>query len=773
MIYRTFLSIFLAGFTAFLTSAAPIIMENFADPALFEVNTRFAKISGDGQTLEVDTASTKNSWNWIWRTKPGLLKPSTRYTATFRCRVEEPLKHNQFFHLLSRPFSADHPEFDTMRNNTGDSETFREVTLNFRTGEKSDYSFQIHTHNELRGAVTSLRLVETGESEKFIPAITGAAPYSGSVEPLPAGALEFEVERPRPHAGTTVKAADFGFSESSADNTGALIRAVEHCRKIGAAVLELAPGRYRMTAAATVDFRGLRDFTFDGKGAVLFFQKQGRVRNFRISECERVLLRNFSFDWDWEADPLASLVEVVRVAPGTIDFKFLEYEDFPRKDTRIAVVSSYDPATRSVGTEDGFDRSFEFNASSPRLKREWLAGNLLRLHAGNLNLFRPGQLFRMQHYYYDMDAIGMDANRHLTIEDVNIYSCAGHAFTVDGEQQYWQLRRVRIAPPAGTARRPITCTADHLHIARSRGFLKVEECEFSLGADDCINIHDCTGTAVKSGPNSIRTRKNANVSGFRAGAELELRNSDYSPTGFRSRIETIRQIEPGIREITFREEVPEPSRPGEPFVMFNWRFDSRNIIIRNNFFHDNRARGLLLLGRDITVENNHFRHNEMGAIKIETGYTFNSWSEGYGVSNVVIRNNRFDTVNPRGTASDGKARDIYIGVYMKLDPSSERTDYPILSDILFEGNTFRDSFGLIAFISSATNVTFRNNMFLNPTGRCRELPYRSAFFVTHSQNIKIVNNRYQESSHAPHPGVYYDEKSVSDLVVGGNTIISP
>ena len=64
-------------------------------------------------------------------------------------------------------------------------------------------------------------------------------------------------------------------------------------------------------------------------------------------------------------------------------------------------------------------------------------------------------------------------------------------------------------------------------------------------------------------------------------------------------------------------------------------------------------------------------------------------------------------------------------------------------------------------------------MFLNPTGRCRELPYRSAFFVTHSQNIKIVNNRYQESSHAPHPGVYYDEKSVSDLVVGGNTIISP
>ena len=162
------------------------------------------------------------------------------------------------------------------------------------------------------------------------------------------------------------------------------------------------------------------------------------------------------------------------------------------------------------------------------------------------------------------------------------------------------------------------------------------------------------------------------------------------------------------------------------FILFNTKYGTRNVIVRNCYFHDNRARGILLLGRDITLENNRFRHNEMGAIKIETGYTFNVWSEGYGADNIVVRNNSFDSVNPRDIANDGKARDIYMGVYMKTDPSTERTRYPILSNILFENNRFRDSFGLVAFISSAGNVTFRGNTFENPTARRDPLPYRAA-----------------------------------------------
>ena len=107
---------------------------------------------------------------------------------------------------------------------------------------------------------------------------------------------------------------------------------------------------------------------------------------------------------------------------------------------------------------------------------------------------------------------------------------------------------------------------------------------------------------------------------------------------------------------------------------------------------------------------------------------------------------------------------------MKTDPSTERTTYPILSDILFENNTFRNTFGLVAFISSADNVTFRNNTFENPAARKKPLPYRGGFYVTCSGRVNIVNNRYLESPDVPNPGVTFTPDSVKKLTVQGNTV---
>ena len=146
-------------------------------------------------------------------------------------------------------------------------------------------------------------------------------------------------------------------------------------------------------------------------------------------------------------------------------------------------------------------------------------------------------------------------------------------------------------------------------------------------------------------------------------------------------------------------------------MLFNHDFNTHNIIVRNCFFHHNRARGILILARDVTIENCRFWRNEQAGIKIETGYTYDLWCEGYGVNNIKISNNTFDTVNPTGTRNQNFERDIFIGTYLKRDPSSEHTSYPILSNILIENNTFKDTFGLCAYIASAGNVIVRNNSF--------------------------------------------------------------
>ena len=751
------------------SEATPILV-GFGDSSQFTLNPAISKLSEDGKTLLVDAGNSKSVWATAFRTRPGILKPATEYVVTFQYRVDSPDMNAKHFYFLCRPFSAKDGTLDTLGHREGRAGEFRPVKIKFRTGRKADdYSFQIHTYRKLKGEIRELTLAE-GTGEVYVPATPDAKPFTGSLGKLPTGAREFTIDPPSNPNGATVDAAEFGVSPENPDNVPALNRAIEVCRKIGAARLVLKPGVYRMTSDKSLLFHEMHDFIFDGGGATFVWLKK-QQSTFLIRKCERIVLRNFNVDWDWEKDPLASIVQVVATGPRSVDFKFLEYEDFPRKDVRVAIVSSYDPATKSVGVEGGFDRVFEFFAGQNRPKTEWLSGNVLRVHENDLEYFRPGQLFRMQHYYYDMDGFVMSDNRHLTLEDINIYSGPGSALVVNGEQQYWEFRRVNIVAPKGVPRRPITCTADHCHITRSCGYFRMEDCEFSLGADDCLNAHDCAGYVEKVGSHTVRTRYMHGIETYTPGAPVELREGDYSPSGYRSTVVSTRTLNGrgGIHEITLRDPVPEPSEEG--FILFNWKYNTHNIIIRNCFFHDNRARGILLLGRDITVENNVFRHNEMGAIKIETGYTFNAWSEGFGADNIIVRDNKFDTVNPRDVANDSKARDIYMGVYMKVDPSTERTRYPILSNILFENNHFRDSFGLVAFISSAGNVTFRNNTFENPTKRLDPLPYRAAFFVTSASDVKIVNNRYIASPNVPKPGVFYDADSVEKIVAEGNVVV--
>ncbi|MDA6840487.1 hypothetical protein OSL57_27600, partial [Escherichia coli] len=77
-----------------------------------------------------------------------------------------------------------------------------------------------------------------------------------------------------------------------------------------------------------------------------------------------------------------------------------------------------------------------------------------------------------------------------------------HGLLCSGGQQYWQLINVNIVPRARFPKNVITTTADHLHFARSKGYFKMLGCEFSLGSDDCINIHDITSFGVKIGRKS-------------------------------------------------------------------------------------------------------------------------------------------------------------------------------------------------------------------------------------------------------------------------------
>lgn len=784
-----FFTVLLAGCSIESAPEEKVIADSFNS---VKVVGKRSAISADG-VLHVDSKGAKDFLRAA-QTAAGLFEPGKSYLIKFKCRIDS-AEDGAFFLFTARSDSLG-PLRDLGTTTVARARDFQDVEMQISIPEGvNDYSLKFSTKGSLSGVLKDLKITQ-GTGLDFYPFAESQREYCGEIGKTATGCPDFNVELPagNPNA-PVVNAADFGATENNLKFCDAMNAAVAHCRKIGARKLVLPKGVYHLYNSGPITFEGLKDFEFDGGGSTfIFLRDKGLAKmkgldaskisnNFqdgacvKISECERVKVGNFNIDWDWAADPLGSIVRVENVcaSPGGeyIDYKFVDYDNFPRRDLRVANLSSYDPVSNLIGVEGGATLGYEFYKGKNIPKMEWLSGNVLRVwHSRYSRRAKVGDFYRMQHYYYDGAGVLTHQNRHLTLSKVNVYSCRGHAFVVSGTQQYWQYLDCSIKPPEGAKARAITCTADHLHVVNSRGYMKLIGCDFMLGADDCINVHDCTGYAVRKSDFSLETRNVRGIKMFKVGDPIELRDDDFSPSGFTGKIKSVKPIDAskGVHEIVFADKIPQPK--GEGFIMFNRYYSSGNILLRNCKFHSNRARGIIIQCPNVTVENCVIKNNEMAGMRIVTGYTPNLWSEGFGVDNLLVRGCVFESTNRTDVKADGFARDIHIGIYRTTGERTGQTMYPIMSNITFEKNTFKNAYGLVAFITSSGNVVFRENIIINDIPRKKPLPYRGSFLVKASTDTAIVNNIIVESKYAPNPGVYAEADTVKGLKIGGNKIVS-
>lgn len=784
-----FFTVLLAGCSIESAPEDKVIADSFNS---VKVVGKRSAISADG-VLHVDSKGAKDFLRAA-QTAAGLFEPGKSYLIKFKCRIDS-AEDGAFFLFTARSDSLG-PLRDLGTTTVARARDFQDVEMQISIPEGvNDYSLKFSTKGSLSGVLKDLKITQ-GTGLDFYPFAESQREYCGEIGKIATGCPDFNVELPagNPNA-PVVNAADFGATENNLKFCDAMNAAVAHCRKIGARKLVLPKGVYHLYNSGPITFEGLKDFEFDGGGSTfIFLRDKGLAKmkgldaskisnNFqdgacvKISECERVKVGNFNIDWDWAADPLGSIVRVENVcaSPGGeyIDYKFVDYDNFPRRDLRVANLSSYDPVSNLIGVEGGATLGYEFYKGKNIPKMEWLSGNVLRVwHSRYSRRAKVGDFYRMQHYYYDGAGVLTHQNRHLTLSKVNVYSCRGHAFLVSGTQQYWQYLDCSIKPPEGAKARAITCTADHLHVVNSRGYMKLIGCDFMLGADDCINVHDCTGYAVRKSDFSLETRNVRGIKMFKVGDPIELRDDDFSPSGFTGKIKSVKPIDAskGVHEIVFADKIPQPK--GEGFIMFNHYYSSGNILLRNCKFHSNRARGIIIQCPNVTVENCVIKNNEMAGMRIVTGYTPNLWSEGFGVDNLLVRGCVFESTNRTDVKADGFARDIHIGIYRTTGERTGQTMYPIMSNITFEKNTFKNAYGLVAFITSSGNVVFRENTIINDIPRKKPLPYRGSFLVKASTDTAIVNNIIVESKYAPNPGVYAEADTVKGLKIGGNKIVS-
>lgn len=597
---------------------------------------------------------------------------------------------------------------------------------------------------------------------------------SGTVSAVhPVLPQEFKIEPPHPANTQTVTVADFGAATNLADNTDAFQRAIDFCRETGAAKLVVPPGMYYFMNERDLEFSGMHDFEFDGQGAELIWGRINQQKTMLfLRNCERSVFKNFVMDWDTGKLPVGSYVRVLSADPngGTFDIEFVDYKEFPQKDVRIYLLT---PVTEDhiLGYEDS--KWVATRADTCEDDLQWLTPNRARItvrpgkYKSVFDPLRTGGLYLASHYRFTQAGLAFSGLSHVSFQDVVVHAVPGIGFLGINNKSHIEFSRCKGIARPGQA---MSACNGHFQVENTQGFIRFEDCEFAGGGDDAINIHDNL-LPVKYSDTYTLVAEKVKVKHYlpESGDPVELCDGEFQPAGYRSQIVSC-TFDTRNRTAILKVQDPLPADIPDQAVLVNRRFGTENIIVRNCYFHDIWARGVLVQGNKWLVENCRFERTQLAGMLLTSGID-PRWAEGMPGENITVRSNVFTDCN---TMNRGyydfdwplgeRAAVIYVRTYPDICPRT------VFQNIVFENNRFINTPGSAFFISSAKNLAVTQNQIANPTARKRNWPIRGSIEVVKSDSISVQSNSWQQSPYVKAPGIFYDTNSVSNIMFHENRI---
>jgi len=522
-------------------------------------------------------------------------------------------------------------------------------------------------------------------------------------------------------------AAVFGLSADREDNSFALDEAFAYCRKNSRTRLSIPRGVYRFGCEAPLTLDGARDILIEGNGSEFIFSGGGFIR---FAACDAVQLQNLYLDWDWGKNRLASLARVTGVAPDKsyVDFVFPELKEAD-PDIRWRTINQFDPVTLTPGLKDGKEYWDELSF----YKVEKLAQNALRVyHNGCLNELKTGEVYLVRHETYGTNAVELTGCSNISIKDVTIYSAPGMGFVAGKGTHHFQLYACKITLRPGAADRRVSTTADAVHISDTNGFARIEKCDFSFMGDDAVNIHDNIAVIASV------TDGNACVINewmdCRAGDTIGVKRDDFTDTGIEMTVADITEYGGRKRALRFEEALPEDIGAG--CVLYNKKYNSANYVIKNNYFHENRARGLLLQSGNGLVEGNRFYKTQGAAILVLVDVLSGKWAEGTGVENLMIRGNVFENCD---------VNDWTALIGFKVTLPSGKICRSVFKEVVFEKNSFVGYPCRCFYISSAENIRIQANSFINSLPDNDADTLSQSILAEHSEGVLVNGNGFSKT----------------------------
>ena len=547
-----------------------------------------------------------------------------------------------------------------------------------------------------------------------------------------ANGTKFFIQRPKADRLNEVNAADFGLSEENEDNFAAFQSALNYCALNPQTKLVIDKGTYYFESINGLDANNCTDLLIEGNDATFVFSSTDYRFFIRNSDC--VEIRNLNIDWNWKKSPLASVVTVQNsnTDTNTLDlvFKDAEYCD---ENCRLMAITQCDPETYTFGAKYSSKEVYLYQDETNIKSFQKISDNTLRVtHNGCMNGFEDGETYILRHYVYNGTVFNLrDYSKNITFDNVSIYGSSGMAYICEGNSSHFQIINSFIGVnPEHKDKRCVSLTADAIHIVNTNGCFNISDCDISGMGDDCINVHD--GLGYVSAVNGNTLTLIASAMRLEVGDTLAFKNDKFENTDVTAKIVSVKALE-GITKEVVVEGLPETLSVG--WTTYNTECNSGNYVIRNNYFHENRARGLLLQSSNGLCENNRFYKTMAQAIKVVMDIEPTLWQEGTGVDNLIIRNNTFEKCNYSdwgsaieiGTNIAGNSAETAVFTNIEIssnkftDISSTLLRADNINGFVFCNNTIdtgeffdkNSTQGRIQFGKFCSNVTYTDNAFVD------------------------------------------------------------
>ena len=540
----------------------------------------------------------------------------------------------------------------------------------------------------------------------------------------------FYIARPNEKSCRSVNASDFGVSTAADDNYSAFCKAIEYCKANPNITLKVDGGKYYFRTDKAIMLDGLKNVLIDADGAQFIFENPNY---FHIVNCNCIEIRGLGITWNLDVSRLASLVKIRNASKESQSFE-LEFTELNEvsADIPIMAFTKYDPETLTPGTRQDFKENYVYQFPGSIKTVEKTGHNVLKVtHDGSLDNYTDGEVYLLRHHVYGGNAFNVYNTSNITFSGIKLYAVAGMGWLIENRSEHFQLLGCVIGLDPEHDDNRISTTADGVHIANTNGKFRISGCDFSFMGDDDVNVHDNIATVTdKLDEKTVEIYTNAN--NFAAGDTAIFSSKGFDRLGFSAEVTSVEG-----KKLTFDKELPDYIV--KDCIVSNGSIDSGNYVISGNYFHENRARGLLLQSNNGLCENNRFYKIMANPIKVIMDISSGLWLEGTGVNGLVIRNNSFVECNVVEWSAQ-------ISISTNIDGKS--ADSTLFYNITVENNSFDNFYGRLVDASNVSNLKICGNRVNNKDGSYEAR--RGRIIIRQScSRVTISNNEYKASVKAP------------------------